>query len=240
MTKYIEYTVGIVGSVLLIAASLFRWLPVTLTETLGFVTGAWCVWLTVKQNIWCWPLGIANNIFFIFLFAETGLYGDMGLQFVYIVLGGLGWYWWLYGGAQRSTLRVNRTGGWHLLIVVGLVALATPALMQILTAVNGSAPFLDSLTTTMSLAAQYMLTRKFIESWYVWLAVDVIYIGLYIKKELYLTALLYLIFIGLCVAGLIQWRKSLKANADAPTIKTDVSHRDRDRDREREEILTHG
>jgi nicotinamide mononucleotide transporter len=232
MTKYRDYLIGAAGTVLLIAASVFSWLPITLTETLGFVTGAWCVWLTVKQNIWCWPLGIANNIFFIFLFADARLYGDMGLQFVYIVLGGLGWYWWLYGGTARSTLRVSHIGGAHLLIVGGLVAVATPALMQILTAVNGSAPFLDSLTTTMSLAAQYMLTRKLIENWYVWLAADVIYIGLYIKKELYLTALLYLIFIGLCVAGLRQWRKSLTADAPAPKVKPDAPVR--------EEMLTHG
>jgi nicotinamide mononucleotide transporter len=75
-----------------------------------------------------------------------------------------------------------------------------------LVSIGDSAPFLDALTTVMSLAAQYLLTKKFIENWYIWLAVDVIYVGLYFSRGLYLTAVLYAIFFGMCLVGLKEWR----------------------------------
>src|SRR5882724_7085488 len=77
------------------------------TEILGFVTGAVCVWLLVKENIWTWPSGIANNIFYIFIFLHSGLYADMGLQFVYIAIAIYGWWNWLHGGLQHGELEVK-------------------------------------------------------------------------------------------------------------------------------------
>lgn len=82
--------------------------------------------------------------------------------------------------------------------------------------VNDSTPFLDALTTVLSLVAQYMLTRKLLENWYVWITVDVIYIGLYIYKDLYLTGFLYAIFLCMCIVGLVQWRKALLNEPVAP------------------------
>ena len=79
-----------------------HWLPLNLTEVLGFVTGAWCVWLAAAENIWNWPIGIANSVSFGFLFLHARLYADMTLQVIYIVLGVLGWYWWLHGGRYRA------------------------------------------------------------------------------------------------------------------------------------------
>jgi len=81
----------------------------SLTEIAGFVTGALCVWLIVKQKTWNFPVGVANNMFFIVLFAEAGLYADAGLQVVYIGLALMGWYWWLHGGANRGRLVVRPT-----------------------------------------------------------------------------------------------------------------------------------
>src|SRR3972149_5366969 len=89
----------------LVAAAWRRWLPISLTEALGFVTGAVCVLLVVEQNIWNFPVGIANNVFFILLFLKARLYGDMALQFVYIALALHGWYWWLFGGEKRAERR---------------------------------------------------------------------------------------------------------------------------------------
>lgn len=210
--KYLEYWVGGLLSVALAGASWAAVVPFSLTESLGFITGAWCVWLTVRQNIWCWPLGIANNIFFIILFLNVQLYGDTFLQVIYIVLGGLGWYWWLHGGAARTELKVGFANKLTLAILAVVVAFSTAGLTMLLQAANGSIPFLDALTTTLSLAAQYLLSRKLMENWYIWITADIIYIGLYIMKGLYLTAGLYVLFIGLCIAGVIEWRKSLAAN----------------------------
>ena len=186
-----------------------EWWPYSLTETLGFVTGAACVYLVVRQNIWNFPLGIANNVFFLILFVEARLYGDAGLQVVYILLGIQGWYWWLHGGAYRTALPVNRARPRTLLWLAGLVALGTAGLMLALQAARGSAPFLDAFTTVLSLAAQYLLNRKAIENWYLWIAADVLYIALYLARDLHLTALLYFIFLCLCLAGLWRWRQTL-------------------------------
>jgi nicotinamide mononucleotide transporter len=86
-----------------------------------------------------------------------------------------------------------------------------------LRSVGGAAPFFDALTTTLSLAAQYLLTRKLIENWYIWITADIIYIGLYINRELYLTSALYALFLVLCLLGLRQWRQSL-ATEPAPAL----------------------
>lgn len=206
--KPLELVIAVLGSAILLVGAVFQVLPYSLTEALGFITGAICVWLTVKQNIWNWPIGIANNVFYIVLFFEAALYADMSLQIVYIVLGALGWYWWLHGGVNRTTLLVSKIGLLHAIVLAGIALVTTTGLTIFLDSVHDSAPFLDALTTVLSLVAQYMLTRKLLENWYVWITVDIVYIGLYASRELYLTAFLYAIFMVMCVTGLVQWRKA--------------------------------
>ncbi len=204
-----DVVIGSLVSLLMILGAWLEFLPLGLTEVLGFITGAACVWLTVKQNMWLWPISIANNIFFIILFLQAGLYADTGLQVVYIVLEVLGWYWWLRGGANKTQLQVSKASPRTLAILAALLVMATYGLTLILQAVNDSAPFLDALTTNLSLVAQYMLTRKLIENWYIWITADIIYIGLYMSKGLYLTGGLYFIFMAMCIAGLWSWRASI-------------------------------
>ncbi|MBV9849922.1 MAG: nicotinamide mononucleotide transporter [Armatimonadetes bacterium] len=199
---------GAAASAALIAASWRHWLPMDLTEVFGFVTGAWCVWLTVEENVWNWPIGIANDIFFIVLFLRARLFADMGLQVVYVVLGILGWYWWLHGGRGRTVLHVSRASAATALTLAALGTLSTFGMTLYLRHVRDSAPFWDALTTALSLAAQYLLTKKLIENWHVWMSADVIYVALYAYKHLYLTGGLYLLFLALCVMGLRQWRES--------------------------------
>ena len=179
------------------------------------MTGAACVYLVVRQSVWNFPLGIANNVFFLVLFVNSRLYGDAGLQIVYIALGFQGWYYWLYGGQNRKALRITQ-GSPRLLIAVGiLVVIGTVGLVLVLRAAGGAAPALDAFTTVLSLAAQYLLNRKVIENWLLWIVADVIYIWLYISRDLRLTAILYFVFLCLCVAGFLSWRRSLKAEAAA-------------------------
>ncbi len=208
---------GAVASVALVGLSAARLAPLGLTEVLGFVTGAWCVWLLVEENIWTWPIGIANNAFYVVVFFRARLFADMSLQVVYIVLSVLGWYLWLHGGSGDTRLAVQRTRRREgAVIAVAVVAMTVAGRVFLLT-IHDSAPFLDALTTSMSLAAQYMLTRKLIENWHLWIAVDVIYIGLYASRSLPLTAVLYAIFLAMCIAGLVEWRRSeAQALAAAP------------------------
>jgi nicotinamide mononucleotide transporter len=182
---------------------------VSLVEILGFITGAACVWLLVKEHILNWPVGIANNVFFAVLFWRSRLFGDMGLQFIYMALGLLGWYRWL-GGEAHGTLAIGRTPVRSLVLLAAFVAAATPPLTLYLRSVRDAAPFLDALTTVLSIAALYMQTRKYVEHWLVWIAADVIYIGLYVLRDLHLTAVLYALFLLMCIQGWREWRSRLQ------------------------------
>jgi nicotinamide mononucleotide transporter len=183
---------------------------VSVAELLGFVTGAACVWLTVRSHISNFPVGIANSAFFLVLFLSARLYADGGLQVVYIVLGFTGWWQWLHGGADRSRLTVARSG-WRLLAgCSAFVVAATWGLTLLLGWANDIAPFWDALTTGLSLAAQFLLNLKRIENWAFWILADVIYIPLYAVKRLDLTAVVYVLFLGLCFAGLAAWRPALR------------------------------
>jgi nicotinamide mononucleotide transporter len=199
---------GAVASAVLIGLSAAGLAPLGLTEVLGFVTGAWCVWLLVEENIWTWPIGIANNAFYVVVFFRARLFADMSLQVVYIALSILGWYLWLHGGRGRTRLAVQRTRWREGAVIAAAVVVMTVCGTVFLRRILDAAPLLDAFTTSMSLAAQYMLTRKLIENWYLWIAVDVVYIGLYTSRALPLTAVLYGIFLAMCIAGLFEWRRS--------------------------------
>ena len=195
---------------------------VSVAELLGFGTGAASVWLTVLARISNFPIGIANSAFFLVLFASTRLFADSGLQVVYIVLGFAGWWQWLHGGPQRARLTVARSG-WPLLAwCVAFVTLTTWGLTVLLDAAHDIAPFWDALTTAVSLAAQFLLNCKKIENWAFWIAADVVYIPLYVVKRLDLTAIVYVLFLALCVAGVRAWRHALRpaagASASVPPI----------------------
>lgn len=177
-----------------------------LVEVLGFVSGALCVWLVARQNVWNWPVGIANNVTFLVLFWTAGLYADSGLQVVYLGLGLYGWWAWVWGGVARSGLAVSRTtpGQWGVLGAVGV--LGTVGLSLLLDRVTDSTvPLPDAVTTVLSLLATWGQARKKLESWWLWIAADLVYIPLYAYKGLWLTAVLYLGFLALCVFGLRSW-----------------------------------
>jgi nicotinamide mononucleotide transporter len=208
------YGLAVVLSLVLMLGSIKGFLELNPVEAGGFVTGAWCVWLTVKQNIWNWPIGIANNLFFINQFWHARLYADMSLQIIYIVLGAIGWYWWLHGGRNRSILLVSHTPRTTAFMVAAVGAASTVGMTLYLRHIHDSAPFLDALTTTLSLCAQFLMTKKMIENWYLWIAADVLYIGLFTYKHQSLTAALNLLFLIMCLVGLRVWRKSLREQGE--------------------------
>ncbi|HLL68528.1 MAG TPA: nicotinamide riboside transporter PnuC [Micromonosporaceae bacterium] len=190
--------------------------PTTWAEVLGFGTGLLTVWLVVRQHIANWPLGIANVLLLLVVFVSVGLYADGALQIVYVALGAYGWWNWSTGGRDRTGLRVRATSRpeWAALATVGVVL--TAAIWLFLDRLTGSTvPFADALTTTLSLLATYGQTRKLVESWWLWIAADLIYIPLYGSKGLWLTALLYVVFLALCVLGLRAWYAALRAPVDA-------------------------
>jgi nicotinamide mononucleotide transporter len=187
-------------------------------DVAGFLTGVVCVWLTVRQNIWNWHWGILNSAIFLFSFLTVGLYADSALQIVYIVLGFYGWWAWLHGGPAKHELPMTRISLRMSAIVIAFTAGATWLFSSVLANQLGSTvPFWDGITTALSLAAQFLLTRKILENWFLWIAADLMYIPLYVYKHLPLTGLLYVIFLGLCVAGLMQWGAAMRRAKDLGT-----------------------
>ena len=184
---------------------------VTWAELLGFITGALCVGLTVRFHIANFPIGIANNVFFLVLFWTARLYADASLQIVYLVLGFLGWWEWLHGGDRRGRRVMGRASGRLVGLLLLLVVPATWGLTAILSAAHDIAPFWDALTTALSLAAQWLLNLKKLQNWFFWIAADVVYVPLYFVKTLYLTGIVYVVFLGLCLVGLRAWRSELAA-----------------------------
>lgn len=178
-------------------------------ELAGFVTGALCLWLLIRQNIWNWPVGIANNILYIVIFLRSGLYADMGVQFVYIAVAIYGWWNWLHGGVDHSKLKVARASAAGLVGYAALAAAGTAGLYWILHRFTDSkVPLADGLTSALFLTAQYMMSRKLVENWWFWIVGDVLVIGLYIYKHLYLTSVLYVLFLAMCVAALVEWERA--------------------------------
>jgi nicotinamide mononucleotide transporter len=186
--------------------------PTTWAEVLGFGTGVINVWLVVRQHIWNWPIGIANVILLGLIFVDGGLYADATLQVGYVVLQVYGWWEWLYGGQDRTRLIVARTSPVEWVALAAAGAAATGALTWVLrTWTDSTVPFWDALTTAISLMATYGQCRKLLESWWLWIAADLVYVPLYAYKKLYLTSGLYVIFMGLSVAGLLVWRRERHA-----------------------------
>ena len=151
---------------------------------------------------------------FFVLFWKAKLYADAILQFVYLAISIFGWWNWLFGGEGRTELRVSRTNTTSLFLIAASTAAVTILLSTLLRRFTDSTvPFVDGVTTAPSLTAQYMLSRKLLENWWVWMTADVIYIALYCYKSLYLTGVLYLVFFGMCIAGSSGWYKSLSSRA---------------------------
>ncbi|MEQ1828204.1 MAG: nicotinamide riboside transporter PnuC [Pirellula sp.] len=196
-------TVGVVGVALVAACA--KW--ATWLEAFSFVTGAVCVWLVVRENVWNFPMGLANVTAYAIVFFEAKLYADAGLQLVYFVLGLAGWVMWSRTGDRSHSIPIVKASRAELITVLVFCFLSTAGLWTMLYHVGGSASFWDALTTSVSLGAQWLLTRKRLENWLGWILVDIVYVPLYVYKELYLTAILYAVFLCMAIIGWIEWRR---------------------------------
>jgi len=183
-------------------------------EFVAVVFGIISVLLSVRQNIWSWPTALVNVALFFALFYKSGLYSDMGLQVVYFILSLYGWYEWLYGGKGHTELRVSRTSVRTSAVLVAIAVVGWTALSRITARLPGVAlPSLDAALATASLIAQWMMTRKLLENWTLWVVVDIAYVGMFIFKGLYLTAANYAVYLLLAVLGHVAWKRSLMATA---------------------------
>jgi len=183
-------------------------------ELVAVACGLACVAFTVRQNIWCWPTGLVMVSLYIIIFYQAKLYSDMLLQVVYVFLQIYGWYAWLYGGPQQTELNVTRlppeqVPRWLAAGLAGTVLLGT----AMRTYTDASLPYVDAFAAVASLIAQWLMGRKRLESWLIWILVDVVSIGMYLAKSLYLTAGLYVAFLILAAIGFFEWKKAASAPA---------------------------
>jgi nicotinamide mononucleotide transporter len=207
-------TVLVIGLFLIsatIAAAAWHTGAASYLEAIAFVTGVFCVWLVTRQNIWNFPLGLITVGIYAFVFYQSELFATASLQLVFFAINLAGWYLWLYGGENRSALKIRHAPRLEWALTVIGIAGGTALLYRLLDEAGGATKFWDALVTSISLAAQWAQSRKIFECWWLWIIADIIYIPVCLYNGLYLTALLYAVFLALSVMGLLEWRKSVKA-----------------------------
>jgi len=191
----------------------------TLTEIIGTITGLLCVYLTVRAHLLCWPIGIVSCIAFTKLFVDIKLYADAILQLFFIATSLWGWWGWRHGGAKRSELPISRLTLRETVTQFGitLAAILTVGWM-FKSYTDAHLPFWDSTIAGLSVTAQILLVRKKLENWILWIVVDVLSIGVYWYKQVYLTSILYAVFLVLATQGLFEWKRRFNSPAPSATV----------------------
>ncbi len=187
--------------------------PVTWLEVLAFGLSIWMVLCNLRVNPLAWPLAIVASALYGLLFAQSKLYGEAGLQLVFIVVAFWGWWQWLRGrGSDGAPLRVHRLSPRGMWICGAATVALWPLLALLLDHFTDSdVPWLDALPTVGSLIGQVLLARKLVENWPVWVAVNVVSVLLFAVKALWLTVLLYAVFIALALLGWRAWHRMARA-----------------------------
>jgi nicotinamide mononucleotide transporter len=183
--------------------------PVTWLEIVAFALALWMVFANMRVQLVAWPLAIASSLGYLVLFAHSRLYGEAGLQVMFIVVAAWGWWQWKYGRlADGKALKVRRIGARTAVAVALAAATAWPLLGLLLSRLTDSdVPFFDALPTAGSVAGQWLLGRQYVENWPVWLGVNLVSVALFAYKELWLTVLLYALFALLSVVGWRAWQR---------------------------------
>ena len=191
-------------------------------QIFGVVTGILYVILEVKQNRFLWPLGIVTSAAYIYIFFTGKFYADMGLQVYYVLISIYGWYYWSRGGAKETkgelpVVRINRQ---QLILLFLTFAFSWVLIYFVLDRyTDSSVPLGDSFTTALAIVATWMLTRKIIEQWFLWIIANVVSIALYIYKGLYPTVILYAVYAGMAVYGYLEWKRSMNKRIDEESGK---------------------
>lgn len=169
------------------------------------------VYLSTREQIWAWPTAIAAVTLYAIVFWQSHVYAQVGLQAFFFAISVYGWYHWLHGGEGKTALRVSRiTARTASLAALAWVA-GTLALWWVLVRYTEapSLPLVDAALSAASLIAQWMLSRKLLENWLIWIAADVCYVGFFLALGLYPTAVLYVVLTGVATKGYFDWRRSL-------------------------------
>ncbi len=188
-----------------------NWILQNYIEIIAALLGIAGVYLTVRQSIWCWPVGLINVVLSLLVFFTSKLYADVVLQLFYLVMTLYGWYFWIYGGKRKFELPVRRITQRELLVML-LVGIGASAITGFVFAgyTDAAFPYWDSLLMVWGIIATWAMARKIIEHWIMWIVIDLNCSALYFCKQLYAFSPLYFIFTVLAVYGYITWKKEMK------------------------------
>lgn len=183
-------------------------------EIIGAIFSIVYLFFSIRKSIWLWPLGLLASFFYVLVYLMSKLYAEMGLQVYYIGVSIYGWYYWLCGKKDResvSELPVTRLrlkqGIWYFLTFI-LFYLVLYLILKYFT--DSTIPGWDSLVTALSLVATWMLAKKILENWLIWIIADAMCIVISVYKDLYFTAGLYIIYTVMAFVGYYQWKRSIK------------------------------
>ena len=182
-----------------------------LLQIVGTLLGLLYLWLEYKANIWVWIVGAIMPMVHGVLYLQSGIYADAAMQLYYVAAGIYGLFVWLRG-EKRSEKRIDiqhTPKQWIFSLVAVYVVLHISLYFLLTEFTDSRVPLLDSMSTALSIVAMWMLSRKLVEQWLVWLVVDMISVGLYIYKGIPITAMLYMLYCALAVAGYMRWRKQV-------------------------------
>ncbi len=188
------------------------WLTDHYIEIVGALAGIVYVFLEIRQSIWLWPLGIVTSALYIWIFFTSKFYADMGLQTYYVLISFYGWYWWLKGGKKYNTdsLPVTKVSmKLSAILLFVFIALFGIIWFLLVNYTDSPVPVGDAFTTALSIVATWMLARKIIEHWILWIIADLVSLGLYIYKGLYPTVILFAVYTVMAVIGYREWRKTI-------------------------------
>ena len=181
-------------------------------EILGFVLGFLYLWLELRASIYLWVVGAIMPAVYAVVYFEAGLYADGGIQIYYILAAVYGWWAWAFskGEKKESPISSMPLRCYLPLVLVALICFGALAVL-LLHFTDSTVPYSDAFTTALSIAAMWMLSRKYVEQWLVWCFVDVLYVFLYIYKDLYFTAVLYAVYALTAAHGYFDWKRRISA-----------------------------
>ncbi len=193
-------------------------------ELIAAAFGIVSVFLSTRQIVWSWPTSLVNVLLYAWYFLGQRLYALMVLQGFFAAIALYGWYEWLHGGAGRSELRVSRMPVPLRLAAAGFVTVGSLALAGVLARwTDDPNPLIDGFLSVVSLTAQWMMARKYLENWRIWILVNCVSVPFFVIRAEYPTAVQYLVFLGLAISGHGQWRASL-AEKEAAVRNSDPAN----------------
>jgi len=201
--------IGFAASIFVLLLSVQWFVPIQLDlmEAIAAIASAWSVWLLAKNNPLGWWIGLIGVIAYAAVFYQVKLYGEVAIQFFYLITSLQAIYIWLRGGENSTEKPVSRINQRWLILTAVLVTVGVFGLRTVLVYLGGAAPFWDALTTILSAIAQLYLMERYLESWYLWIVADTIYVPLYASRGLYLTSILYAIFWLMAIYGLQNFQR---------------------------------